>query len=266
MSTSSPDAKALLFDLDGVFYIDETLIDGAADALDDVRRRGMPYRFITNTSTRTAAQIGDKLRTLGLDVEDDEIFSAVTATVDWLASRGHRRMLPIVDPAVLPAFGAFEQTRGDDVTDAVVIGDIGERWDYALLDRIFQQVMQGAALVAMHRNRYWRSGSGLRLDIGAFVAGLEYAAGVSATVCGKPNPTFFEMACAAMQTPTGQVAVVGDDIDSDIGGAQSAGLVGVLVRTGKFTERTLSASAVQPDAVIDSIAALPAWLKGSADH
>ena len=115
--------------------------------------------------------------------------------------------------------------------------------------------------MAIHKNRYWKTADGLTLDAGPFVAALEYASGQCATVIGKPSRTFFETAAGSMGLGLGDVAMVGDDLESDVAGAQAAGATGILVRTGKFQETELERSLVRPDYVIDSVAALPGILR-----
>jgi HAD superfamily hydrolase (TIGR01458 family) len=144
--------------------------------------------------------------------------------------------------------------------DVVVLGGACDDFSYAALNDVFRMVTEGAALVAMHRNLYWRTDEGLQLDAGAFLAGLELAAGTTAIVCGKPSPEFFAEAVAALGTPPERTAMVGDDVVNDVLGAQAAGLVGVLVRTGKFRPSDLDRDDGTPDIVIDSIADLPSVL------
>jgi len=152
----------------------------------------------------------------------------------------------------------FEGIRRDDANpEVIVIGDIGDRWNYGLMSELFSSLVSGAKLVALHKGRYFEGEDGLILDIGGFVAGLEYASGVSATVIGKPSPTFFQSAVADMGLQPDRVAMVGDDIEADVGGAQRAGLAGILVKTGKYRAHLVSTSSVRPDAVIESIADVP---------
>ncbi|WP_420426429.1 TIGR01458 family HAD-type hydrolase [Algiphilus sp.] len=253
------DHPGILLDIDGVLHVGSAPIDGAVDTLQWLRSQGIPHRFITNTTTRTAESLADTLSGMGIEVSPDQLFSAVTATQRYLAQRGHRHPLLVVDDAVRESFGVDD--RDPDDPDCVVIGDIGPRWDHALLGRLFQALMQGAELIAMHRNRYWQSAEGLSLDIGCYVAGLEYAAQIRATVIGKPNEAFFALAAEDMERTPAQCIMVGDDIDSDVGGAQTAGMRGLLVQTGKYRDTTLQRTAVKPDAVLPSIAALPDWLR-----
>ena len=144
--------------------------------------------------------------------------------------------------------------------DVIVVGGASEDFTYAVVNRIFRRIMDGAALVGMHRNLYWRTGAGWELDGGAYLAGLEEAAGVTATICGKPARPFFEAGLRALGVPAGRAVMVGDDVVNDVGGAQGAGLTGIAVRTGKFVEADLGKGT--PDLVLDSIADLPGWLRG----
>jgi len=253
-----PDIEAVLLDIDGVLHAGEEAVSGAVEALDALAGREIPHRFITNTSTRTPRQLADKLQAIGLDIPADRIFSAVTATQRYLAKQGHSRPMLVVDEGLHDLFNVDDPE--PENPDAVVIGDIGPRWDHALLNRLFAALMQGAELVAMHRNRFWQAGHGLALDIGCYVAGLEYAADIEATVVGKPNAAFFQLAAADMEVDPTRCVMVGDDIESDVGGAQNAGMRGVLVQTGKYRNAAVQRSRVRPDATLPSIADLPAWL------
>lgn len=247
--------KGLVLDMDGVLHIGDRAIPGAAATLRLLRERGIPFRFITNTSVRPPDELQRAMIALGLDVREGEIFSAVAATRSYLEQAGRPRCHLLVAEAVQGCFAQFP--RDDHAPDYVVVGDIGERWNYAILNEVFGMLMRGAKLVCMHRNRYWQTEQGLKMDIGAFVAGLEYVSGQQATVIGKPSWDFFRLTVQALGLTAGEVAIVGDDIESDIGGGQAVGLRGILVRTGKYREELVLQSAVKPDHVIASIADLP---------
>jgi len=254
--------RAVLCDLDGVLYVGDRAIPGAAEAIATLEARGIGVRFVTNTTRSSTATVAEKLERLGLPVPRAAIVSAVTAGGLLLADRGYRRCRLVVaddvreDLADHDAGGAIDAVL-DPVPEAVVLGDIGRRWDYDLLDRVFNDVLAGADLVALHKGRYWKEPDGLRLDIGAFVAGIEYAAGVHATVVGKPSAEFFRLALDALGVTAGEAIMIGDDVVSDVGGAKEAGIRGVLVRTGKARPEDERRDDVRPDAVIDSIASLP---------
>ncbi|HLS99094.1 MAG: TIGR01458 family HAD-type hydrolase [Porticoccaceae bacterium] len=249
----------LLFDLDGVFYVGDQLVPGGVEALRTLRARGIPHRFITNTTTRSAAALRDKLEAFGLPVTVQQLITAPVATRDYLRREGLTRCCLAVAPEVLEDFAGIEQV--ETRPQAVVIGDIGEAWTYALLDRLFNHLLEGARLVAMHRNRYWQTEAGLHVDIGCFVAGLEYVAATEAVVTGKPSRAFFAAALASLGIAPGRVAVVGDDILSDVGGAQQAGLRAALVKTGKYRADLVARAGVTPDWTLDSIADLDRLLE-----
>jgi len=145
-------------------------------------------------------------------------------------------------------FRHFRQS--DSKADVVIIGDIGDAWSYPLLNNVFNLLISGAQLIAIHKNRFWQTEHGLQMDIGAFVSALEYASGKQATIIGKPSIDFFQSALTELDLSPGQVAMVGDDIDSDIGGGQRAGLTGILVKTGKYRQAYADNSPVIPDLVI----------------
>jgi ribonucleotide monophosphatase NagD (HAD superfamily) len=119
--------------------------------------------------------------------------------------------------------------------------------------------MDGAALVGMHRNLYWKTSRGWQLDGGAYIAGLEEATGTTAAICGKPARAYFDAAIALLGVPAARAAMVGDDVTNDVEGARAAGLTGVLVRTGKFREEDLAKGS--PDVVLGSLADVPTWLE-----
>ncbi len=252
------DINGILFDLDGVLYVGDEVIAGASDALDYCRSLDLPFRFITNTSTRTAADVARKLIRMGIEVHEDEIFSAVSATRDFLLTRGRPSVHLLIRDAAKADFKQFKQN--SERPDYVVVGDIGAAWNYELLNKVFRELLAGADLIAMHMNKFWEGESGLQMDIGAFVAGLEFVSGKQAKVIGKPSAEFFNLATAALGLPPEQVLIVGDDIENDIGGGQAAGLQGALVKTGKYRKEFAEQSEVVPDAIIQSIAELPKLL------
>jgi HAD superfamily hydrolase (TIGR01458 family) len=251
--------QGFLFDIDGVLYIDGTPISGAIDAINTVKGTGYPCRFVTNTSVTSRRHIYEKLKAMGFSVAEAEIFSAPQATVRYLEQDPGVRCKLYVAEAIAPEFASIRQTTGTPTH--VVVGDIGPVWNYDLLNTILADLLAGAELIAIHKNRFWQTQEGLRMDIGGFIAALEYACNRPAKVMGKPSRDFFDLAVNDLGLPKSAVAVVGDDIDSDVKGAQDAGLSGVLCKTGKFREEYFQASAVKPDYIIDSIKFLPYLLQ-----
>ncbi len=254
--------RGLLLDLNGVLYVGETPITGAAETVRYLQERGIPCRYTTNTTTRSADTLHGDLLAMGLPVSREEIISPVTTAVHYLRRFGRPRCHLLLSEDAKKDFAEFPTSHANP--DFVVIGDIGDRWNYQIMNQAFQMLKFGAELVALHRGRYWQEPDGLRLDIGAFVVGLEYVSGKEATVIGKPSPSFFQIAveelAAGAGIAPGQMAMIGDDIESDVGGAQRAGLLGVLVKTGKYRPELVAASGVSPDLTLESIGELREFL------
>jgi phospholysine phosphohistidine inorganic pyrophosphate phosphatase len=257
--TTSP--VAYLLDLDGTLYAGGMAVPGAPDALERLRRERTPFRLVTNTTSRSRAMLVERLRGYGFQVRAEEIFSATLAGAALAREAGYRVLAPFLPAPALEDLAGFELIGGvagrRGLPDAVVLGDLGEGWTYPLLQEAFEYVMAGAAIVALSRDRYWQRGEGLALDAGPFVRAREYATGVEARVAGKPSSAFYTAALASLGLDVSLRAVmVGDDLWSDVEGAQRAGLQGWLVRTGKFREDTLRDSGITPNRVLPSVAAL----------
>lgn len=254
------DVRGVLLDIDGVLTVSWQALPGAVEALGRLRREGFPFRLITNTTTHTRRDLATTLRDAGFDVAPEEIITAVVATGSYLR-------------AYHAGAGVFVLSDGDarqdldgvrivsvDEADVVVLGGAGDAFTYATLNQAFRRLVDGATLVGMHRNLYWRTAAGWQLDGGAYVAGLEEATGRRAAICGKPSAAFFEEALRLLGVAAQEAVMVGDDVVNDVLGAQAVGLTGVLVRTGKFLATDLERVEREPDHVLDSIADLPAWL------
>jgi HAD superfamily hydrolase (TIGR01458 family) len=251
-SARSDRAGGILFDLDGTVYQEGRAIPGAAEALEGLRRRGLPFRFTTNTTRRPRAALAARLREMGIPAEAEEILSAPAAAARWLRDRGVRRAQLLLAEATFEEFAGLEIV--DRAPEIVVVGDLGEGWTFPLLNQAFRSLMDGAELLAIQRNRYWHTDGGLSLDAGPFVAALEYGSGKTATLVGKPSPAFFAAAARELGLPPERIAVVGDDIESDVAGARAAGMLGVAVRTGKYRPQDEERARQAADVVLDSIA------------
>jgi HAD superfamily hydrolase (TIGR01458 family) len=254
---------AILLDIDGVLHVSGEPVPGGAEAVRALREDGHRLRFVTNNTTRARARLADDLRGLGIELETDELTTTPAAAATLLAGA---RVLALTMEAVQEDLAAEVQLVERDA-DVVLLGgadegdETGRVFGYDQLSRAFAELEAGARLVCLHKNRWWQTSRGPLLDAGAFVAGLEYAAGVEAEVVGKPTYAYFEAALAELGASPGEAVMVGDDIEADIGGAKAAGLRAVLVRTGKFREETLAGAETQPDAVADSIADVPDLLR-----
>lgn len=247
--------KGILFDLDGVLYVGSHAVQGAVKAVEDIRASGMLCRFVTNTSTLSLTSLQQKINALGFSIPANEIISAPQATLLYLRKQLNPVCRLLLAEDVKKDYIEFNQS--GTTADYIVIGDIGSAWTYPLLNQVFNGLMHGAKLIAIHKNRFWQTEHGLQMDIGGFVDALEYASGVKAMIIGKPSRDFFQIALDDMGLNSSEVAIIGDDIDVDIGGGQQVGIKGILVRTGKYRQNYAEASAVKPDLIIDSVVELP---------
>jgi len=248
--------KAVLLDLEGVLYEGDQPIEGAVVAVDRLRDMGLALHYLTNTTTRSRAGVAERLASLGLVLGVESLFTPLAAARRLLMDSGARRIRLAAPPSAAEDFAGLELATSGPV-DAVVVGDLYTAFDWGLLNELFVLVHGGARLVALHKNRYCRREDGIGLDVGPFVAALEYAANVEAVVVGKPSAAFFQLALDDLGVTAAEALMVGDDIDADIGGAQGAGLRAVQVRTGKYTAADLDHPTVRPDFRIDSLVALP---------
>jgi HAD superfamily hydrolase (TIGR01458 family) len=253
---------AILLDVDGVLHVSGQPLPGAADAVRRLRDGGHRLRFVTNATTRSKADLAAGLEAMGIELDVGEVQTTADAAVEALAGR---RVLALVMHALVGDLEGIELV-GDNA-DAVLIGGADDSpetnlvFSYMNLARAFAELELGADLYCLHRNRWWQTSRGPLLDSGCFVAGLEYASDVDATVLGKPSAAYFAAAVEALDAEPELTWMVGDDIDSDVVGAQRFGLRTALVRTGKFRPDELERSTVTPDVVLSSVADLPRWLE-----
>jgi HAD superfamily hydrolase (TIGR01458 family) len=250
---------ALLIDLDGVIYEAEEPVAGAAETIAWLRDNAIPHLYLTNTTSRPRSALVEKLLGMGIDVAEESILTPPVAAARWLLEHAPGLSALFVAPETVTEFGSLELASVDQESVAsVVVGDYGERWSFAELNRAFRLLMgePHPTLVALGMTRYWRTEDGLTLDTAPFVMALAHASGVEPVVLGKPARAFFETALAMLDVSAVETLMVGDDIQGDIAGAHSAGLSGVLVRTGKFRSSDLGGD-ITPEFVLDSFAELP---------
>jgi HAD superfamily hydrolase (TIGR01458 family) len=251
---------AVLIDIDGVLTVSWEPIGGAVAAVEHLRATGIPLALVTNTTSRSRDSIAAALAAAGFPVAGRDILTAPAVAAAYL--REHypgARCLLLNSGDIGNDLAGITLAGEDDPVDVVLIGGAGPEFSYQALNRAFGCLEAGARLVAMSRGMYWRTSNGLQLDSGAFVAGLEQAAGTAAEVVGKPSEAFFSAALADLDVTARDALMIGDDIVNDVLAAQHCGLTGVLVKTGKYLARTHASAPAAPDHVLDSIADLP-WL------
>jgi HAD superfamily hydrolase (TIGR01458 family) len=255
---------AILLDVDGVLHVSGEPIAGAAAAVRRLRADGHRLRFVTNSTTRSRSQLADQLRMIGIELADEELQTTGGVASTQLAGK---RVLALVMAGMLEDLEGL-QLVGMNV-DAVLVGgadegdETGRVFSYLNLNRAFHELQAGADLYCLHKNRWWQTGDGPRLDAGAFVAGLEYAADTEATVLGKPSAAYYDAALAALDAEAELTWMIGDDLEGDVVGASNHGIRTILVRTGKFRPDDVERSRVQPDGIVSSIAQVPTWLEAN---
>ncbi len=270
--------RALLLDLDGVIVVAGEAIPGAPAAIEALERRRFPYRIVTNTSAVSRATLARWGERIGARIPAQRFESALSASAAWTAKAFPGQPLYVLasedartEFAGQRLLSHAEAGARDATAAAVVIGDSPEEATFDNLNRAFRLVRGGARLVGMHRNPWWLTPDGPTLDSGAFVAGLEFAAETRAIVVGKPSAMFFSMGVADLRRQVGRdlartdIAMVGDDVRTDIRAAQRAGLRGIFVLTGKHGVADVEAAAKErggrrPDAIVASLAEVVAAL------
>jgi HAD superfamily hydrolase (TIGR01458 family) len=252
--------QGLLLDMDGVLGVSWTPLPGAADAVTRLHAAGVPLRVVTNTTALPQARFGVVLREAGFPFADDEILTASVLAAAWLrAERPDARVFLLGDAQADDLVGV-ELVGADEAPDVVLVSGADESFHFESFNTVLGLLRGGAELVATHRNLYWMTRRGMRLDAGAYLLGLEAATGLEAVVLGKPAPGSFRAGLDALGLPAERVAMVGDDVENDVLAAQAVGLTGVLVRTGKFRQDQLARASGTPDLVVDSIIDLPELL------
>jgi len=252
-----PDSLGLLLDIDGVLHVGDEPVPGARDTLQELREKTAGVRLVTNTTSKSRGAVVAALQEMGFEVGRDDVITPAALALDYCRERGHSAVRLLVSDSLLEDLDGLEAAPTGSPADAVVLGDLGAGFTPELLDDAFRALFDGAELVALQHNRYWQSAQGLVMDVGAYAAALEYAAGVDPVVVGKPAQRFFDSALAQLGVDAEAALMVGDDVEADVGGGLDAGIEAILVRTGKYREDAVEASGIKPTAILDSLADLP---------
>lgn len=251
--------RGFLIDIDGVISVGDTPIAGAQETISYLEDNSIPFRFLSNTTRKCRKTIAQKLASFGIIVPPEFIITPPVAAIAWLKQRGIDRCSLLVTGDVAGDFLDEGITISEEGAPVIIIGDAGDNFTYQSMRTVFRQVMDGAECIALERDRYWMDKDGLTLGAGPFVAGIEYATGKPAHLLGKPSREFFLLACNSMGLVPEECIMVGDDIHSDIGGAQAAGIRGFLVQTGKYNQDIAAASGI-PHTLVSSVADLVSYL------
>ena len=252
--------EAILIDLDGVLHVGGITVPGAVDTISYLRDNGYSFRVVSNSTRRSREALSRLLGSMGFDLPVSQIFTPSMAAASYLAGKGETRASILTTPEVSAEMNHDGIQHSDECVKFVVVGDAGDLFTYTVLNRAFRQLLGGAELIALEKDRYWMGTDGMMLSAGPFVSALEYASGKKAVVMGKPSRDFFMLALDSMNARPGHSVMIGDDVVTDIGGAVANGLTGILVKTGKFRQDSLENAPMLPARVISSIADLPSLL------
>lgn len=257
LKASSMQKRGFLLDMDGVIYKGKTLIPGAKAFIEDLRKRDIPFLFLTNNSQRTRRDVAHKLRRLGVDAEPDDVFTCAMATARYLAKRKPQGTAYIIgENGLTSALFKNEYTIVDDDADFVVVGE-GRTLSFEMIEKGVRLVEKGAKLIATNLDPSCPTDQGIRPGCGAIVSMIEEATGKKAFSVGKPSPVMMRAARTEIGLRTEETIMVGDTMSTDILGGTQMGYTTVLVLSGGTREEELSQFAYSPDYVVPSIAEIP---------
>ncbi|KAA3611817.1 MAG: TIGR01458 family HAD-type hydrolase [Planctomycetota bacterium] len=251
--------RACLLDIDGTLLVDGKALAGSRELLHGLLEREIPFRLCTNTTRASLQRVTEQLQSQGLPVQSDHVLVPSKLAVRRIQASGKLRTGFLVPRDTRQDFDGLRAVHENP--DWVVVGDLGPAFRWERLNRAFQWLRGGAQLIALQKNRCWRQDDEWRLDAGPFVAALEYASGQQAELMGKPAPAFFQLALQDLEAAPNATLMLGDDLFSDVGGAQQIGCTGLLVTTGKFEAESLKApGAPTPDGILTTAADLLDYL------
>ncbi len=235
--------KPLLIDLDGVLRLGKNPAPGIEEFLEFINSEKIPACVISNSTLSNSKMIKSFFdeHEINLSVP---LMTAADAAYNYVRQNYGSAHAYCSEPVR----SMFDELNTKDIPEAVVIGDMGKNWDYEILTEIFRKVFNGADLIAMQTNRYWKTPEeGYLLDVGPFVKAIEYAANKEAVLIGKPSPIYFESALNVLGLPGDtNFVMLGDDLETDIKGAVDLGSEAILIYTGKTSYPMKGSQFIRP--------------------
>ena len=243
-----------LIDMDGVIYRGSELIPGADDFIRELRTRGVPFLFLTNNSQRTRRDVVAKLARMGVEVEEEHVFTCAMATARFLAQQKPSGTAFVIgEGGLLTALHQNGYAVVDHEPDYVVVGE-GRTFNLEMVEAAVRLIAAGAKLIATNLDPNCPTQNGLRPGCGAMTAMLETATGVKAFSVGKPSPVMMRAARKELGLTTEETTMIGDTMETDILGGVQLGFHTVLVLSGGTRREDLDRYAYRPDVVVDSLA------------
>ena len=243
-----------LIDMDGVLYRGTEVIPGADDFIRQLRERRIPFRFLTNNSQRTRRDMVAKLARMGIEVEEEHIFTCAMATARFLAEQKPGGTAFVIgEGGLLTALHQNGFAVVDHEPDYVVVGE-GRTFNLEMVEAAVRMIVGGAKLIATNLDPNCPTQNGLRPGCGAMVAMLETATGVKAFRVGKPSPVMMRAARKELGLTTDETTMIGDTMETDILGGVQLGFHTVLVLSGGTKREDVPHYAYRPEVVVESIA------------
>ncbi len=252
-----------LIDMDGVLYRGHELIPGADTFIKELRFRDIPFLLLTNNSQRTRRDVVAKVARLGIEVEEEHVFTSAIATARFLGQQKPGGTAFVIgEGGLLTALHQNGYAVVDHEPDYVVVGE-GRTFNLEMVETAVRLILGGAKLIATNLDPNCPTADGLRPGCGALVALLETATGVKAFSVGKPSPVMMRAARKELGLATEETTMIGDTMDTDILGGVQLGFHTVLALSGGTRREDLARYAYRPETVVDSLAELTEMLDQS---
>lgn len=265
-------AKGFVFDMDGVIYLGSQLLPGVSDLFNTLRLQDIPFVLGTNNSTATQRTFVERLQTMGVHVEANQIQTSTTVTRELLTSDPDLKPDALIlcvgqpsIPSILQEGTSFRiVAENDAVHDVdVVVAGLDFDFTYRKMARAVEAIGHGARFIATNADDRLPTENGYQPGAGSCIAGITVASRVEPVIVGKPEPLMMHKAAEHMGLATDEVVMVGDRLDTDVLAAQRAGMMTALVLTGLTDRAMLVDSDILPDFIF---ADLPAMMQAYTGH
>jgi 4-nitrophenyl phosphatase len=252
------DAKAWIFDMDGVLYRGNAPLPGAIDLFASLQLRSIPFRLATNNSTLTPDQYVKKLEKMELDIPAEWIVTSGVATRDYLLTRFPKGspIYVVGEPALFEQLFLSDdlvQANGTDLQAAAVVAGLDRKFTYDKLSEAHRQIQNGAAFIATNADVTLPTEHGLEPGCGSIIAAIQAASGATPAIVGKPETLMFDMICKKLDVLPSDVVSVGDRLDTDIVAGSRSGTLALLVLTGVSTRKEIASAEARPDLVFTDL-------------
>ena len=240
--------------MDGVLWRGETALPGLQEFVDTLRSTKRRIVLATNNSSSTVDQYVNKLKRMGIDVHPEEILTSAQATGNYLYKIAPKqsRVFVIGGDGLTNAIRDYEFTLTEDDPDYVVVG-IDKKISWAKLNTAVINIRAGAKFIGTNPDSTYPTENGIGVGNGAILAAIRVATGVSPLVIGKPETPIYEQALQRLKSNASDALMIGDRLDTDILGAQRAGIATLLLLTGVTTLEMSKTSVIQPDLVLPGL-------------